>query len=106
MQLQQRHPATDFLELAQSRTPIQPLADQPRKNPSWQSRLFIDGLLNALKNIWAKFLPGRHTGRLEHRRPLCPAKNVGHVQPFREGRISTSLAFSTPPMLIPFRLSY
>ncbi len=25
MQLQQRHPATDFLELAQSRAPIQPV---------------------------------------------------------------------------------
>jgi hypothetical protein len=70
MHLQQRHPATDFFELAQSRAPIQPLADQPRENPSWHSRLFLDGLLNALENIWAKFQPaGPHTGSLEHRRP-------------------------------------
>ncbi len=34
MQLQQRYSATDFVQLAQSRLPIQPLADQPRENPS------------------------------------------------------------------------
>jgi hypothetical protein len=57
MQLQQRHPATNFLELAQGRAPIEPLADQPRENPSWHSWLFLDGLLNALENIWANSCP-------------------------------------------------
>src|ERR1700679_1105396 len=81
MQLQQRHSTTDFLELAQSSAPIQPSADHPRQNPSGKSGLFIDGLLNAFENIWAKFLTaGLHTGSLEDRQPLCPAKNVGHVQ--------------------------
>src|SRR6202453_5511495 len=85
MQLQQRHSTTDFLGLAQSCVPIQPSADHPRQNPSGNSGLFIQGLLNAFENIWAKFLTAdRHTGSLEDRYSLCPAKNVGHVQSSRK----------------------
>src|ERR1700679_3773513 len=90
MQLQQRHSTTDFLGLAQSCVPIQPSADHPRQNPSGNSGLFIQGLLNAFENIGAKFLTAdRHTGSLEDQYSLCPAKNVGHVQSFRKGRMST-----------------
>src|ERR1700679_3956732 len=92
MQLQQRHSTTDFLGLAQSCVPIQPSADHPRQNPSGNSGLFIQGLLNAFENIWAKFLTAdRHTGSLEDQYSLCPAKNVGHVQSFRKGRMSRGL---------------
>src|ERR1700735_132177 len=80
MQLQQRHSTTDFLGLAPRCVPIQPSGD---------SGLFIQGLLNAFENIWAKFLTAdRHTGSLEDQYSLCPAKNVGHVQSFRKGRMS------------------
>src|SRR5208337_1739882 len=47
MQLQQRHAATDLLELMQGRAPVQPLANESRQCPTGQVRLLVDGLLNA-----------------------------------------------------------
>ena len=80
-QLHQRDSITDFLELAQSCAPIQPSAHHLRQNPSGKRGIFIEGLPNACENIWAKFLTaGLPTRSSEDRSPLCPARNVGHLQ--------------------------
>ena len=88
MQLQQSHPATDLLELAQGRPPIQPLADPPRQSRTRQTGLALDRLLNALQHFWTKFLPANpHAGSLKYRHPLCPAKNVAQEQLVQGGTV-------------------
>ncbi len=86
MQLQQRHPATDLLELMQGGAPVQPFANSPRQRPTGQVRFAVNGLLNALQKLRTEFSPANlHAHSLEHEHPRCAAKNVGHAQPLGRG---------------------
>ena len=88
MQLQQGNTATDFLQTAVRRLPLQLFTNLPRQLYPRKTRLTVDHLLDSCDAFPIDFLPANfHAGNLPISPPPCPVKSYGTRSAQRRGEL-------------------